>query len=226
MKPPFPAQRGQASLESAIVTGLLFLFAFAAIEASQWWLIRQHCLYALSEGLRQGSVHHARIQAIQRGFEHGMAPRFVRANPPPTAQTGLRAHGRAFQQRYGMAFYRLTPIHPSASHFHEFGHTDAQRQRRIRSDFYREQRLGLSARQTVRFEQALSLTVQVHYLHAPWSALMRWVMASLAKAAPDPDPWIQQARLQGLVVIMQQLSLPMQSDPIAEPRQDYYFFGS
>lgn len=218
-------QRGQASIETAVVMGLLILVIVLIIEATHWWLMRQHCLYALAEGLRQGSVRHARMQAIQDGFEQALAARFVRAQAQRQPRAALRDHGQRFQQRHQLSFYRLTRHHPSASDFQTFADHDARGQTRIRADFFEEQIQQLSTEHALGLAQALSLTVELHYLHEPWSALLRQLLATQARLQPHPDPWVQQARQQGLLLIRRQLSLPMHSDPIAESRSTHAYFG-
>jgi len=221
--PSQPRQRGAAAVEFAIAAVPLLFAGLGAIEVARWLLVRQVLDLALLEAARAGSVEHARPQAIEQAFEQALLPLFVPAGSHPSAQARMRASADRLRRRTGLEPWIVEILGPTADTFADFG-APRGNTRAIANDSLAERHAAALGRgwpegrgprsgQTV--FQANVLHLRLTYLHAPWTPGMRRLLESLA--GPGPGYADQARQRAGLLPIVREIRVLMQSDPEQGP---------
>ncbi|CAM3436071.1 TadE family protein [Bordetella flabilis] len=204
-----------------LVAGLL------VVEAARWHVVRQILNLALLDAARAGATAHARPQVIDDAFEHGLLPLFVPPGQHRSAHARMRADLLEVTRRTGLLPWRIDILAPSGTAYADFGDAalrvdgarglpvinndyQAEQHARRRSQGWHDGRGPLSG-QTI-FE-ANTLRLRLTYIHAPLVPAVRAVLRAIGAAAP-----MDQAALRaGMLTMVMEMALPMQSHPVHWP---------
>lgn len=227
---PWARQHGQGALEFTLAAVPVLLAALAGIEAVHWNTTRQLTNQALMQALRAGTTEHASPAAIAKAFNESMLLRFA-----PSAGASARQNQ---QKRYLIhtkqlgAPWLMQIASPTIAHFKRFADPSLAISRKtglaaIRNSYQLEYHLqhnnaaapdsGADTRPnpaTANIFQANMLTLKVMYPHSPLLPGMRGLFRMLGNARGSA---VERTLAGGYLPVVQEMSLPMQSDPVQWP---------
>jgi hypothetical protein len=214
--------------EFVIVALPLLFLGFAILEAGRWYVARQAVSYALFEAVRAGTVEGASREAIDRALERGLVP--LLGDGATGLATGQEVVRRRLAQRaatWGMAPLKLEILSPLRADFDDFAdpalRAGTGKGRRVINNDYQQERAGEMAR---RYRNGIgprsghtlfganTLTIRISYLHEPMLPGLRAVVRGLSGAADPIDDYVGLARRRGLLAIVRQIAMPMQSHAV------------
>lgn len=229
--PAAQAQCGQGALEFTLAVVPVLLAALGALEAIHWYNVRHTVNQALMQGLRAGITEHARPQAIAAAFDQSMLLLF-----PPTTTASAQQNQQRRYRRHTLqlgAPWHMQILSPTAAHY--AAHADPSLAisqstglAAIRNSYQREQHLQSkesapgAGNPPVTGQppplpdifQANTLSVRVVFPHSPLLPGMRSLFTLLGKRNGSVN---ERTFAAGYLPVVQQLSLPMQSDPVQWP---------
>lgn len=228
--PAAPQQRGQGALEFTLAAVPVLLTALGGIEAVHWYAVRETVNQALMQGLRAGITQNARPEPIKLAFDQSLLLLF----PPSShgsAQYKQQLRYASHTQHLG-APWHMQIVSPGPLHYAAHADPTVTIGQRtglpaIRNSYQKEQHLqrnntpaGAAAtgpNSTMAqpdIFQANTLTLKVIYPHSPLLPGMR----GLFRLAGNVKGTLAQRTLAaGYLPIVQEQSLPMQSDPVQWP---------
>jgi hypothetical protein len=222
-------QRGQGALEFSLAAVPILLMALGGIEAVHWFAVRQAVSQALMQAARAGITEHARPEAIAKAFDKSLLLLF----PPsgPASASVMQERQYAIHRRLLGASWHMQILSPAASHFRLYSNPSLAISRQtglpaIRNSYQLEQhqsrttkpasgspRQNASTAEPSIF-QANTLELRVVYPHSPLLPGMRGLFQWLGNERGDVR---QRTFAAGFLPVVQELSLPMHSDPVQWP---------
>jgi hypothetical protein len=230
---PSARQQGTAMVEFAVVALPLLMAALLAVEAARWHVVRQVLNLALLDAARAGTTAHARPRVIDEAFEQGLLPLFTPPGQHRSARARMQAELLEVTRRTGLLPWRIDILSPSGTAYADFGDAalrvdgarglpainndyQAEQHARRRSQGWQDGRGPLSG---LTIFDANTLRLRLTYIHAPMVPGVRAILRAVAAAAS-----IDQAALRaGMLTMVMEMALPMQSHPVhwPAPRASY-----
>jgi hypothetical protein len=229
---PKARQHGQGALEFSLAAVPVLLAALAGIEAVHWNTTRQLTNQALMQALRAGITEHASPAAIANAFNESMLLRFA-----PSAGASAQ---QSQQKRYLIhtaqlgAPWLMRIASPTVAHFKRYADPSLVISRKtglaaIRNSYQLEYHLQHDSAAApdsgadtnplpTNIFQANMLTLKVLYPHSPLLPGMRGLFRMLGNAKGTA---VDRTLAAGYLPIVQEMSLPMQSDPVLWPLSGY-----
>ena len=221
-------QAGIAMVEFVIVALPLLFLGFAILEACRWYITRQVVSYALFEAVRAGSVEAANREAIDRALERGLVPLLGDGATDLTAgRDEVRRRLARRAETWGMAPLKLEILSPIRADFDDFADPalragTGKGHRAINNDYQQERagemarryRNGVGPQSGNTLFGANTLAVRISYLHEPVLPGLRAVIRGLSAGTDPIDDYVGLAHRRGLVAIVRQIAMPMQSHAV------------
>lgn len=228
---PAPTRRhaGIALTEFVVIALPLLFLGFAILEASRWYVARQAVTYALFEAVRAGTVAGANRDVMQTALERGLIPLLGDGTTDlASGQRQVRHRLATRAQRWRLAPLKFDMVSPVGADFDDFADASLAAEqylskRIINNDYQQEHSAqwarrypqGIGPRSGRSLFGANTLAVRISYLHEPVLPGIRTVISGLASATgPTTNDYVDLARHRGLVAIVRQIAMPMQSHPI------------
>ncbi len=173
----FPQRRrqpGQSMVEFIIVTPVMFLLVFGAIQFALLYQAKTTLNYATFEAARAGALNSAQTGAMQNAFARAMAAMYMDISEDPGVDRTAAARDLVRAEITGSdtdpAFAEFQLINPSDDSFRDHG-IDVDGTCQIPSDnlMYRDAAVKGASQQTVQDANLLKLRVVYCYpLHVPF----------------------------------------------------------
>lgn len=212
-----PHQRGAAAIEFAVAGAMVLLLGLLGVEAARWQAVRQMTHVALMEAARAGATAHGDPIPMRDAFLHGLLPLYASAHGETGARLELTRVQAELGKSVGLTPWRIEVLGPNARAFREHGgsgmNVPAAPARRTIDNSYQDLQ---HARRPPRpggpsIFQANTLTLRLTYLHKPWLAPVRAVLAASGR---NNASYAGVARQHGLLPIQIELEIEMHSDPV------------
>jgi hypothetical protein len=203
-----PRQRGAAAIEFAVAGAMVLLLGLLGVEAARWQAVRHMAHVALMEAARAGATAHGDPIPIRDAFLQGLLPLHASAQGKAGAWRQLTREQAERVASTGLTPWRIEVLRPDARAFREHGRAglkvpSAPGRRAIDNDYQDLQH----ARRPPRPGGPSILT----YLHKPWLAPVRAVLATLGR---NDASYAGVARQHGLLPIQIELEIEMHSHPV------------
>ena len=212
-----PRQRGSAAIEFAVAGAMVLLLGLLGVEAARWQAVRHMAHVALMEAARAGATDHGDPIPMRDAFLQGLLPLHASTQGAAGARRQLtRVHAERAASA-DLTPWRIEVLRPDARAFREHGRAGlnvpgAPGRRAIDNDYQDLQharRPPRSGGPTI-FE-ANTLALRLTYLHKPWLAPVRAVLATLGR---NDASYAGVARQHGLLPIQIELEIEMHSHPV------------
>lgn len=219
---------------SVLAIPLLFL-GLLTVEAGRWLVVRQAVSYALYEAARAGTLEFGSPAVMARALHRGLTPLLAGGQTDlDTAQAAVQQRLSGFHARHGLPALRVDIISPTRALFDDFADpglpdptgrsarviSNHYQQERHERDYRRRYRHGIGPRSGLDLFDANTLALRVIYLYMPTLPGLRAVMRALP--ASDADAYVRQARDAGALVIVRDISMPMQSHVVEWPQTSWW----
>lgn len=212
-----PRQRGAAAIEFAVAGAMVLLLGLLGVEAARWQAVRHMAHVALMEAARAGATAHGEPIRIRDAFLQGLLPLHASAQGEAGAWRQLTRMHAQHTASTGLTPWRIEVLRPDARAFREHGRAGlnvpaALGRRAIDNDYQDLQH----ARRPPRpggptIFDANTLALRLTYLHKPWIAPVRAVLATLGR---NDASYAGLARQHGLLPIQIELEIEMHSHPV------------
>lgn len=212
-----PRQRGAASIEFAVAGAMVLLLGLLGVEAARWQAVRHMVHVALMEAARAGATAHGNPIPMRDAFLQGLLPLHASVHGKAGALRQLKREQAERVASADLTPWRIEVLRPNARAFHEHGRAGlnvpgAPGRRAIDNEYQDLQH----ARRPPRpggpsvFE-ANTLALRLTYLHKPWFAPVRAILATLGR---NDASYAGVARQHGLLPIQIELEIEMHSHPV------------
>jgi hypothetical protein len=214
-------------VEFAVAALPLLIAGLLVVEAARWHVVRQMLNLALLDAARAGATAHARPQVIDDAFEHGLLPLFTPPGQHRSAHARMRAEQLDVTRQTGLLPWRIDILSPSGTAYADFGDAavrvdGAHGLPAINNDYQADQHArrrsrgwpdGRGPRSGLTIFDANTLRLRLTYIHAPLVPAVRAMLRAIGAAASGD----QAALRAGMLTMVMEMALPMQSHPVDWP---------
>ncbi len=196
----------------------LLLAGMGAFEASRWNMTREALSLALLQAARTGSVSHARPQAIEDAFLHGLTVLYAPPGRFPTARARMEDTLRRFERDNDRLAWEIEILHPNAAEYADFMQKNLpiaieSGNPAINNNYQFEQHQqipqGRFSGSTI--YEANTLQLQLVYLYQPVVPGMKALLRKAVRAIGEKDSPMSTL---GVVPIRTGISIEMHSHPV------------
>jgi hypothetical protein len=183
----FRGQRGQSMTEFIIITPVLLILVFGALQFALIFQAKTTLNYAAFEAARAGALNNADPAAIENALARGLAALYTHDN---TVEKVSAARERVRKEISGDAsrppFVQVEIINPSTEAYADHGiEVDGDCQIPNDNLMYRARTVGSASNQTIQDANLLKLRITYCYpLHVPF---VNRLLATLLTRAPSAD---------------------------------------
>ena len=212
-----PRQRGAAAIEFAVAGAMVLLLGLLGVEAARWQAVRHMAHVALMEAARAGATAHGEPIRIRDAFLQGLLPLHASAQGEAGAWRQLTRVHAEHTASTGLTPWRIEVLRPDARAFREHGRAGlnvpaAQGRRAIDNDYQDLQHARRPPHPGgATIFDANTLALRLTYLHKPWIAPVRAVLATLGR---NDASYAGVALQHGLLPIQIELEIEMHSHPV------------
>jgi hypothetical protein len=180
-------QRGQSMTEFIIITPVLLILVFGALQFALIFQAKTTLNYATFEAARAGALNNANLSAIENGLARGLAALYTHDN---TVEKVSAARDRIREEISGDAgtppFVQIEIINPSMESFADHG-VEIDGDCQIPNDnlMYRARTVGSASNQTI--QDANLLKLRITYCYPLYVPFVNRLLATLLTRAPSAD---------------------------------------
>jgi hypothetical protein len=175
---------GQSMVEFIIVTPVMLLLVFGALQFAFLYQAKTALNYAAFQTAREGAVNHAHMAIMENAFARNMAA--IYTNDDTIAEV-VEARDR-IRQEIAAGFVLINVVNPTAEMFNVFGiDPDGDGNREIPNDNLMYRPLTREPLSNATVQDANLLKLRVSYCYPMYVPYVNRVLAIMLTQLPDPD---------------------------------------
>lgn len=185
MSRPLHASRGQSMVEFMIVTPVMLLLVFGALQFAFLYHAKTALNYATFQTAREGAVNHAYMAIMENAFARNMAAIYTNDD---TVAAVVAARDR-IRQEITAGFVRIDIVNPTELMFEvaAFGVNTPDGDRVIPNDNLMYRPLTREPMSNATVQDANLLKLRITYCYPMYVPYVNRVLAIMLTHAPDPD---------------------------------------